>query len=407
MNVDRLVNKFIDSGIGEFLITDTKWNLLYKAGNIRFEYEKWKKWTKRFHGEPTEGLDIEWEIAEKESSVYFSVISREVTDENDRYLVHFIYDISDLAGLFHDVTSYSREWHMLSKCQGDLISAMSEGSRAVLPIAVKYLKCQNAVLYVERHNALEYYALQKGTDKTMSGNHPQGRFGFGHNAGDRCALPDEEGEYVCCASGQTISGEKYGLYVISAGPGSEELMHPLYFNVFKLYIENTLLRERILYENEHDQLTGLYNDGKFDEMLRDEFPSYEKISVFFFDVNYLKRTNDTRGHQFGSKLIVKAADSIKTVCGEDVFGFRMGGDEFIVVARNADEEKAGSIRKTWETALERSNLEDTDLECVVACGVMSASRPYDIKSVLAQADKLMYEDKRRIKIARGEDPDSR
>ena len=142
-------------------------------------------------------------------------------------------------------------------------------------------------------------------------------------------------------------------------------------------------------------------------MLKKEFNSYDCITVFFFDVNYLKRINDTRGHQFGSRLIVKAAKSIKKVCGSDVYGFRMGGDEFIVVAKDADENKACSIRQTWMEELARLNRNDPDIECVIACGSRTASAPYDLKVVLSEADKLMYEDKRKIKIARGENPDSR
>ena len=44
--------------------------------------------------------------------------------------------------------------------------------------------------------------------------------------------------------------------------------------------------------------------------------------------------NDLFGHEAGDKLIIKSADSIRKVINNKVHGFRMGGDEFLMVAEN-------------------------------------------------------------------------
>lgn len=405
MNKDSIFGKFISEGVGEFIITDMNWNLLDKSGNIDIDEEKWLRWTRGNRENEEIETSLDWEVAEKSAGQYYSVRTRKIVDENEEYLAHYVYDISDYAGLFHDMTSYSREWHLLSTCQGDLISALSDDHKKILPIILKYLKTESALLFLDKGERLEVSELIKGSNITTKKLNKDS-VDFIKDAGTECELNGFEHTYICCAGGKTVSGEEYGLYIRKSENIKDDLM-PLYFNVFKLYIENALLRERIVFQYEHDAMTGLYNNGKYLELVKDEFGGYDAISVFYFDLNYLKRTNDTLGHEAGSKLICKAADSIKAVCDDDIFGFRTGGDEFVMIAKNADENKAKELRERWQEALDRSNREETDLECIVACGVSSASAPYDLKEVFSIAEGLMYEDKRRIKIARGDLPDAR
>ena len=55
------------------------------------------------------------------------------------------------------------------------------------------------------------------------------------------------------------------------------------------------------------------------------------------DVNGLKYANDTFGHQAGDALIIAAANAIKDAYGSNGNCFRIGGDEFVVVTRAAQE----------------------------------------------------------------------
>ena len=81
------------------------------------------------------------------------------------------------------------------------------------------------------------------------------------------------------------------------------------YNVIRLYIENGLLRQQIIFDSEHDKLTGLYNKGKFLDMKSDDFGHPDQIVVFNMDVNNLKLTNDLKGHETGDQLIIRAASA--------------------------------------------------------------------------------------------------
>ena len=107
-------------------------------------------------------------------------------------------------------------------------------------------------------------------------------------------------------------------------------------------------------------------------------------------------------------MLRMAADSLKAVAdGEDTYAFRLGGDEFMLIAADADEAKAERIERRWRDALAEINKNADGIECVIACGIKTGKKRYDIDQILEEADKLMYADKRAIKISRGDDPDAR
>ena len=77
--------------------------------------------------------------------------------------------------------------------------------------------------------------------------------------------------------------------------------------------------------------------------------------------------------------------------------FRVGGDEFIVVAMHVSLEEAEQLRRKWEAGLEEMNRMDDGIPCVIACGFAYGEKGYDLDALLARADQLMYEDKKRKK----------
>ena len=182
---------------------------------------------------------------------------------------------------------------------------------------------------------------------------------------------------------------------------SKQLFEDIAFKNRKIYgiFLNMLYNKTktLMYNSEHDQLTGLYNKGKYLEMVAGDYKNMNSIGLFNFDVNNLKKINDTMGHEAGDKLIIKAADSIRKVTTTNVHGYRMGGDEFLMVACNVTEEEVEVIKARWEEELARLNTLDDGIDCVIAVGVVYGEAPYDFGALNAKADSLMYEDKKRKK----------
>ena len=152
-------------------------------------------------------------------------------------------------------------------------------------------------------------------------------------------------------------------------------------------------------EKDHDGLTGLYNKGKFLEMKKTLFRNQKTIAVFNMDVNNLKQMNDEHGHDAGDRLIIKAAESLKKIEARNIIPFRVGGDEFIVVAIHVNREEAEKILKSWEEGLAELNRQDDGIRCEIACGFAFGGKDYDLDEIFASADEKMYEDKKARKGA--------
>ena len=73
------------------------------------------------------------------------------------------------------------------------------------------------------------------------------------------------------------------------------------------------------------------------------------------------------------------------------------GDEYVIVAVNVSPEEVRQIQTDWKAALDRLNEEDKEMFCSMACGVSYGSGDYDYDELYANADKLMYDNKKALK----------
>ena len=94
-----------------------------------------------------------------------------------------------------------------------------------------------------------------------------------------------------------------------------------------------------LYErnNKVDILTGLFNRATY----FDDFAKLNKdiTGIIQLDMNGLKYLNDNFGHLEGDKGLIRIAEAINNNISRKMYAYRLGGDEFIVLAVNENEEK--------------------------------------------------------------------
>lgn len=147
-----------------------------------------------------------------------------------------------------------------------------------------------------------------------------------------------------------------------------------------------------------DALTGVRNRLAYFEMEKrlnsqiHEYPEME-FAVLIFDVNNLKKTNDSLGHQAGDQLLREAAEVIgSTFRGGPVF--RVGGDEFVVIARGVDYTRLDELVEE----IRIHNLSTARYGgVVIACGVAKYKNEPNVAQVFRRADRNMYEDKISLK----------
>ena len=144
--------------------------------------------------------------------------------------------------------------------------------------------------------------------------------------------------------------------------------------------------------SEIDGMTGLYNKNKYMTMLEKHYPKVDTVGVLFWDADGLKRLNDTLGHEVGDRLITTVGASIKMLCNETRHGYRIGGDEFVLIMENVDEAEVCRVMKEWKTSFAKINQkEKTEFYASVGFAVGLGEHVEDVVRI---ADERMYLEKR-------------
>jgi diguanylate cyclase (GGDEF)-like protein len=147
-----------------------------------------------------------------------------------------------------------------------------------------------------------------------------------------------------------------------------------------------------------DALTGVKNMHAYKEMearLDRQITNHRQTSfaIVIFDVNDLKKVNDTSGHHAGDQYL---RDACRIIC--DIFKhspvFRVGGDEFAVITQERDyaciDELLEKVNKHNAEAARTSGI-------IVACGMAKYENDPCVVSVFERADKEMYKNKSALK----------
>lgn len=148
-----------------------------------------------------------------------------------------------------------------------------------------------------------------------------------------------------------------------------------------------------------DELTSCFNRAATIELVdRTINACHDGLgrAVIFVDLDGLKTVNDRFGHAAGDRLIVAAADQIRTALrNEDLVG-RLGGDEFLVICpRVPSAARAMEIARRISSALTTSLRIGSDtLELRASVGVVWTMEALDTDTLIARADTAMYESKR-------------
>ncbi|MDO4547793.1 MAG: diguanylate cyclase [Clostridia bacterium] len=126
-------------------------------------------------------------------------------------------------------------------------------------------------------------------------------------------------------------------------PGSDDvIMFAVYRDIHEVKTEELALRAL----SEEDPLTGVYNRMTFERRVRGILDGGGRLNhaLIMIDMDGFKNVNDTFGHAAGDRVLINAANSIRSMLrGGDLVG-RIGGDEFMVLLRDIPKEDVARKR---------------------------------------------------------------
>ncbi len=150
-----------------------------------------------------------------------------------------------------------------------------------------------------------------------------------------------------------------------------------------------------------DALTGLPNRlllaRRVDRQLAPGRRDKQPFAVLFLDLDRFKNINDSMGHQFGDRVLVKVAERIKACLRPSDTLCRMGGDEFVVHLHDADNVSAeGVAQRVLQSLAQPFLLEDMRFSLSASIGI--SLYPQDAASLddlVRHADTAMFRVKER------------
>ena len=151
-----------------------------------------------------------------------------------------------------------------------------------------------------------------------------------------------------------------------------------------------------------DHLTGLANRAQLIEQIAlycSELPARgsdngRRFAVLYIDLDGFKAVNDTHGHAAGDEILQRVADCLRQVTGPDEMVARIGGDEFVVLLRDADGLTARGVADEIISVISREHRITDGRALRVGCSVGISLAPLqgrEPETLLARADAALYE----------------
>lgn len=170
-----------------------------------------------------------------------------------------------------------------------------------------------------------------------------------------------------------------------------ELLYPL---------RNALLYREAVLRAMNDALTNTGNRLALNQALEREVKlsirQRSPLSMLVIDIDRFKTINDRYGHTYGDEALKAMVDCTRLCLRETDGFFRLGGEEFVVLLRDTDENLAMQIAERIRAAVQQMQFEiDGDaVEMTVSLGVATRLHDECAQKLLSSCDQLMYEAKK-------------
>jgi diguanylate cyclase (GGDEF)-like protein len=198
-----------------------------------------------------------------------------------------------------------------------------------------------------------------------------------------------------------------GLVVIQYSNSHESALTTILWSMTMLAVIGRLalsLREntRLLEQVRTDPLTGLGSQARLRMDLEQRERSATKpMTVILLDLNGFKRYNDTFGHPAGDKMLGLLGRRLGVAVAPEATAFRLGGDEFLVLAEGGLVDLGQDERDTLAvSAAEALTSSGRGFDLSAAWGVASIPEEADSPAEAMQlADVRMYAQKESRRLA--------
>lgn len=192
------------------------------------------------------------------------------------------------------------------------------------------------------------------------------------------------------------------LHIESTNPECNDILRLNFFNLvidnISLVLYNIVLMQKVLQSANTDNLTKLYNRTYLRTYMDNLKTLRSNYSIIMCDVDFFKKVNDVYGHASGDIVLSNVARVLNSCVRANFDGaFRYGGEEFLLVLRDAPQElviQRAELVRTRVEALELKSVDGQPLKVTVSVGVHFADTSDSMEDNISHADAALYYSKR-------------
>ena len=219
-------------------------------------------------------------------------------------------------------------------------------------------------------------AYRKHIEEMLAGEEVSGAF----------EIPMEDGRIVTDISA-LVPGDKPGQFIGRVW-------------IYEDVTRQKQLEAQLIQLAERDPLTNLYNRRRFHEeierIIADASRRKAHAGLLAIDLDGFKPINDEYGHQAGDEVLMKLAEEVGATVRRNEIFFRVGGDEFAILAPDADEEEmVGLARRVGGKISDmRFNFGGKEVQLTASLGIaLYPMHAASSEEIIARADSAMYQAK--------------
>ncbi|MBJ7405251.1 MAG: GGDEF domain-containing protein [Bradyrhizobium sp.] len=162
-----------------------------------------------------------------------------------------------------------------------------------------------------------------------------------------------------------------------------------------MQLQEDMLKLRQLADT--DFMTGLMNRRSF-LTVADDAVAYcrrykRNMATLMIDIDHFKKINDTHGHAAGDDAIKRVAEIVSQSIRTTDKAARFGGEEFVVLLREIDQETAVLLADRIRTSIESATVRHGDIVIPITVSVGLAlfdESDRDVQDVIERADQGLY-----------------
>jgi len=162
-----------------------------------------------------------------------------------------------------------------------------------------------------------------------------------------------------------------------------------FMDISLMTLEKLQMQTKVYYDN----LTGIYNRNKIDEIFEQEITRVQRyngiFSMILIDIDYFKKFNDTYGHLIGDDVLILLAKTIEKITRTTDTFARWGGEEFVMILPNTTKQNAAIVAEYLRSDVQK--IQHKTAGGVTASFGVAQYEPNDTeKSMYEKCDEALY-----------------